>query len=84
MNLENSMKITTKIRIIGRKTDEGWSYEWCNYYTIAGYQIVTDAKTTETENEKYFNGINFAVENICYGYKIYVINFEKMEEKLFV
>ena len=26
LNLENSMKITTKIRIIGRKTDEGWSY----------------------------------------------------------
>lgn len=27
LNLGNSMKITTKIRIIGRKTDEGWSYE---------------------------------------------------------
>ena len=26
------------------KTDEGWSYERCNYYTTVGYQIVTDKK----------------------------------------
>ena len=39
--LENSIKIT-KVRIIEWKTDEGWLYEWCNYYTTVGYQIITD------------------------------------------
>ena len=27
----------------------GHSYEWCNYYTTAGHQIVTDKKTGVTE-----------------------------------
>ena len=39
--LENSMKIT-KIKIMEWKTDEGWSYKWCNFYTTLGYQIITD------------------------------------------
>ena len=33
--LEDSIKIT-KIRIMEWKTDEGWSYEWCNCYTTVG------------------------------------------------
>ena len=32
------------MRIMEWKTDEGWSYEWCNYYTTVGYQIIADKK----------------------------------------
>ena len=39
--LENSIEIT-KIKIMKWKSDEEWSYELCNYYTIVEYQIVTD------------------------------------------
>ena len=40
---ENSIKII-KIRNKEWKTDEGWSYEWCKYYTIVANQIVTNEK----------------------------------------
>ena len=49
MSLESSVKIT-KIRIMECKTDEGWPYEWCNYYTTIGYLVVTDKKDRVIEN----------------------------------
>ena len=46
------------------KADKEWSYEWYNYYTIVGYQIITDEKAglMEINQPKYFNGVNFSVE----------------------
>ena len=46
--LENSLK-STKLIILEWKTDEGWSYEWCNYYNTVGYQILTNVKVRVIE-----------------------------------
>ena len=50
--LEKDVK-TTKIRIVGWKTDEGWSYERYNDYTSTGYRIFIDekAKVIEIRNQ---------------------------------
>ena len=37
---ENSIKIT-KIRPMRRKKDEGWSYDWCNDYTVTGTELLS-------------------------------------------
>ena len=39
----------TKIRILGSKADEGWSYERCHDYKTTGYQFFIDEKVEVIE-----------------------------------
>ena len=64
--LEKCIKITI-VRIMEWKTDEGWLYEWCNYYTTVGYKIFTDEKVgvIEIRNRNTSMVLSLRSKNMC-------------------